>query len=84
LPTEYQHLPKLANLNLGNNRLRKPIPSQIFTGTNITNLLLNGNQLTTADIQDMDGVQEYMERRKHRVDKALWQDIEIKKTLCGL
>ena len=82
LPNGY-NFPKLTNLNLAHNGISK-VPPQIFSETILTNLLLTGNTVSQNALQDMESIQLYLDRRQGRVDKALWSDIDIKNTLCGI
>jgi len=72
-------LPKLRLLNVRRNLIAKTDPEQegnqsihpsVFTDTNLINIDLEGNVLSLADAQGMDGVEVFMKRRKKAKDKS--------------
>lgn len=89
LPIEMGRLTKLKALSLKNNYLTKsnpqPIPAGVFTETLLIDLNLHGNdRLTSTDLNEFDGFDVFLERRKKKKDKSLHGGAMVDMSVCGL
>lgn len=89
LPNEMGQLKKLKALSLRNNYLTKsypqPIPSSLFVDTLLIDLNLHGNdRLTSTDLNEFDGFDVFLERRKKKKDKSLHGGAMVDMSVCGL
>ena len=91
LPTAVGRLSKLKALSLRNNQLQhtsassqqqqqQPLPSSLFTDTRLIDLNLHGNRLlTNTQLNDMDGFQDFLDRRQ-KVKSKTMTNLDV----CGL
>lgn len=71
LPDNIGDLKELTLLDVRHNQLRS-LPSSLFTHTQLKALdVLEGNLLTPTRLQDIDGYDDFLQRRKGRVDQLL-------------
>jgi len=86
LPPEMGVLPKLHALTVRRNKLAA-VPPQVLRAPRLSLLRLEGNsaELTKAKLMRTDGAEEFMERRKNRLDKGIAGNVMgIDTSLCGL
>mmetsp|Transcript_15468 Transcript_15468/g.13505 ORF Transcript_15468/g.13505 Transcript_15468/m.13505 type:complete len:153 (+) Transcript_15468:337-795(+) len=66
----------LACLNLSENPLQS-IPNALLEHSNLLKLSLENTEITKPDLEKLEGLLAYTERRKDRLDIAIWNDIQI-------
>ena len=99
LPNEMGKLTKLKTLSMRNNYIQlpsksgtnfssnnpQPIPSSIFINTLLIDLNLHGNKLTSTQLNEFDGFDTFLERRRVVKTKGLIGGaMDGDSTLCGL
>lgn len=100
LPNEMGKLTKLKTLSLKNNYIHllggdnktnfssnnpQPLPSSIFVNTLLIDLNLHGNKLTSTQLNEFDGFETFLERRRVVKTKGLIGGaMDGDSTLCGL
>ncbi|KAF4671944.1 hypothetical protein FOL47_001098 [Perkinsus chesapeaki] len=70
---EDTRLDRLTHMDLSYNRL-STVPSELFTHTSLVDLWLQGNnpdKLNKYTIKDIPGFEEYVDRRKRKIDKRI-------------
>lgn len=88
-------LKKLKSLSLRRNQVRvdsvvfsdqnpQPIPASLFTQTQVIDLNLDGNLITSTQLNDFDGFQSFLDRRKDVKTKNLYGGAMTDLGLCGL
>lgn len=60
------------------------IAEQILAHSNIDILNLDGNAITKLQLEAMNGISQFMERRKELKDKGILAGISADMSLCGL
>ncbi|CAI2378218.1 unnamed protein product [Moneuplotes crassus] len=73
----------LVCLDLGHNPIGS-IPNGLLEQTNIHKLNLEGTNASKKELELMPGLSQYIERRKNRIDIAIWNEIDVDWNLCGL
>jgi len=96
LPDEIGQLKVLKSLSLKNNHIQvnstqwsaknpQPIPQSLFVDTLLIDLNLHGNdRLTSTEINQFEGFQVFLNRRKNVKDKNLQGGAMIDTSVCGL
>ncbi|OQS02007.1 hypothetical protein THRCLA_05587 [Thraustotheca clavata] len=85
LPAALAECPKLAALFVRNNRLGKTsISSAILAYSAIHIMQLEGNPMTKYDLEEMEGIEAFLERRKKLKDKEIHGGLSTDVSLCGL
>lgn len=93
LPESIGKLSKLKVLSLRNNQLNlkkststdkmdymhQPFPKSLFTDTSLIDLNLHGNQLTNTEMNQLEGYQEFLDRRQKIKSKTM-SNFDV----CGL
>ena len=92
LPDAIGKLSKLKVLSLRNNQLvlkkstssgkndgHQPIPKSLFTDTTLIDLNLHGNRLTNTEMNQLEGYQEFLDRRQKIKSKTM-SNFDV----CGL
>jgi Leucine-rich repeat (LRR) protein len=83
LPEDIGKLSKLKTLSLCNNQIRvdsvhfsskhpQPLPASLFTSTPLIDLNLHGNPMTSTQLNQFEGIQEFLERRQKVKTTALY------------
>ena len=75
---------KLLCLNLSYNKEIKDIPDDLLENSNIHKLLLTGTAMKKRDLDYRESLQAYSNRRKNRMDIAVWNNLDVDFDLCGL
>jgi len=95
LPREMGQLKKLKSLSLKNNYISvkstnfndanpQPLPAELFTETSLMDLNLHGNKLGSTQLNEFEGFEAFLERRKQSKTKALYGGATTNMSLCGL
>lgn len=95
LPNEIGQLKKLKTLSLRNNYIQvnstkfsesnpQPIPASLFVDTLIIDLNLHGNKLTSTQLNEFEGFDVFLERRKKVKTKNLYGGALVNMSVCGL
>jgi len=97
IPASVGALSKLKVLSLRHNQIRveqgltiftqtnpQPIHSTIFTDTLVVDLNLDGNDMTSSQLNNFEGFDAYLERRKKVKSKNLYGGTLTDYGLCGL
>lgn len=90
LPNEFGQLKKLKALSLKNNCLSgsdtpQSIPSSVFADTPVIDLNLSGNKITSAELNEFNGFDQFLERRKKVKNKDLAGFDQLNgAAICGL
>lgn len=96
LPNEIGQLKALKSLSLKNNHIQvnttqfsdknpQPIPAGLFVDTLLIDLNLHGNnKLTSTDINQFEGFDVFLKRRKSIKDKNLHGGAMVDMSVCGL
>ena len=76
LPDECGKLKKLKVLSLSNNCLSgsgapQSIPASVFADTPVIDLNLSGNKITSSELNEFEGFDKFLERRKKVKNKDL-------------
>ena len=92
LPSAMGQLSKLKSLSLRDNQLQIPttssknaadqpciLPRSLFTDTALIDLNLHGNRLTNTQLNDLEGFQEFLDRRQ-KVKSKIMANLDV----CGL
>lgn len=83
--SDWGKLPHLQSVEAEGNEIKgdkSTIPKSLFSETRLHKFTLTGNPVTQKQIQTLPGVDDFLERRKQRIDKGVsaLQD----RSLCGL
>ena len=95
LPNEIGKLKKLKSLSLRNNYIEvkstnfseanpQPIPASLFEDTLLIDLNLHGNKLTSTQLNEFEGFEAFLERRKKRKTTGLSGGAMVDMSVCGL
>ena len=95
LPKEIGLLTKLKSLSIENNKIvvlrtnfdhtyPQPLPSELFKDTSLTDLNLKGNRMTNGQLNEFDGFESFMERRRKIKNKNIHGGALLDTTTCGL
>lgn len=95
LPNEVGQLQKLKTLSLRNNYIQvkstnfsstnpQPIPASVFESTLLIDLNLHGNNLSSTHLNEFEGFNVFLERRKKVKSKNLYGGALTDMSLCGL
>jgi len=95
LPNEVGQLQKLKTLSLRNNYIQvkstnfsstnpQPIPASVFESTLLIDLNLHGNKLSSTQLNEFEGFNVFLERRKKVKNKNLYGGALTDMSLCGL
>jgi len=96
LPHEIGQLKTLKSLSLRNNHFQvdsvqfseknpQPIPAGLFVDTLLIDLNLHGNdRLTSTDINQFEGFDVFLDRRKIVKDKNVYGGAMVDMSVCGL
>lgn len=95
LPNEIGQLKKLKSLSLKNNYIQvkstnfseanpQPIPASLFENTPLIDLNLHGNKLTSTELNEFEGFNVFLERRKKVKTKNLYGGAMVDMSVCGL
>lgn len=94
LPNEIAQLQKLKTLSLRSNNIRgkgdfsptnpQPLPAALFLQTAVVNLNLHGNPMTNSELNNFDGFDVFLERRKNVKTKNLHGGAMTQLDTCGL
>ena len=95
LPNEIGQLKKLKALSLKNNYIRvkstnfsesnpQPLPASLFADTLLIDLNLHGNPLTSTQLNEFEGFDTFLERRKKVKTKNLYGGALVDMSVCGL
>lgn len=81
--------PRLKVVSVRQNKItgsREPqaIAEQILAHSNVDILNLDGNAITKLQLEAMNGISQFMERRKELKDKGILAGISADMSLCGL
>ena len=82
-PPEVYEKTAIRVLDLSFNRLAT-IPSGIMKGSRVHNLNLQGNAIRRKELMRMDGLEEYQERRKVKMDIVVKNNLDVDYNICGL
>ena len=88
-------LKKLKALSLKNNYIQvkstnfthanpQPIPASVFQDTLLIDLNLHGNQMTNTQLNEFEGFDIFLERRKKKKTTALTGGALVNLSVCGL
>mmetsp|Transcript_11193 Transcript_11193/g.31757 ORF Transcript_11193/g.31757 Transcript_11193/m.31757 type:complete len:265 (-) Transcript_11193:889-1683(-) len=83
LPDDCGHMESLRCMKLRNNRLQT-LPSALFTGTRLNRIHLDGNPVSLKHLSTVAGWEDFLGRRKERLDKSISQGVRVDVTICGL
>ena len=95
LPNEIGQLKKLKALSLKNNYIQvkstnfsetnpQPLPASLFSDTLLIDLNLHGNKLTSTQLNEFEGFDTFLERRKKVKTKNLYGGALVDMSVCGL
>ena len=95
LPNEIGQLKKLKALSLKNNYIQvkstnfsesnpQPLPASLFASTLLIDLNLHGNKLTSTQLNEFEGFDAFLERRKKVKTKNLYGGAMVDMSVCGL
>lgn len=92
LPESISKLTKLHTISLAHNKLQKvsistgqqSIPRALFLMISLQALVLTGNPLTKAEVLEMDGMEEFLVKRKILKDKTIQGGAMVDLSLFGL
>ena len=95
LPKEIGLLTKLKSLSIENNKIvvlrtnfdqtyPQPLPSELFKDTSLIDLSLKGNRMTNGQLNEFDGFESFMERRRKIKNKNIHGGALLDTTVCGL
>ena len=95
IPNELGQLKKLKALSLKNNYIQvkstsfthtnpQPIPASVFQDTLLIDLNLHGNQMTNTQLNEFEGFDTFLERRKKKKTTALTGGALVNLSVCGL
>lgn len=73
----------LLSLNISNNKL-KTVPSYILIYSNISMLNLKGNLIKLSQLKDINGYENFLNRRKYLKNKGFNGNLDIDFDICGL
>ena len=60
------------------------IPGGILKESRLHNLNLQGNGIKRKELMRMDGLEEYQERRKVKMDIVVKNNLDVDYNICGL
>jgi len=83
LPDEVYEKSAIRVLDLSFNRLTT-IPAGMLKGSRVHNLNLQGNAIRRKELMRMDGLEEYQERRKVKMDIVVKNNLDVDYNICGL
>jgi Leucine-rich repeat (LRR) protein len=95
LREELGRLTKLKTLSLKNNYIQvkstnfsasnpQPIPASVFENTLLIDLNLHGNKLSSTQLNEFEGFEAFLERRKKVKSKNLYGGALVDMSVCGL
>lgn len=88
VPTELGKLTKLKVLSLKNNYIQvtdpQPIPATVFEDTSLIDLNLHGNKMTSTQLNEFEGFDAFLSRRKKKKTTALVGGAMVNMSVCGL
>lgn len=89
LPNGIGSLTKLKTLSLKGNSIAadkrsQPLPASLFANTPVIDLNLHGNPMTSSQLNDMDGFDEYLKRRQRIKTSTLLGGALTNLDVCGL
>lgn len=95
LREELGQLTKLKTLSLKNNYIQvkstnfsasnpQPIPASVFENTLLIDLNLHGNKLSSTQLNEFEGFEAFLERRKKVKSKNLYGGALVDMSVCGL
>ena len=84
LPTELGNCKTLQTVLVANNALRT-VPTSLLTNGALSRLRLEKNEISKDDFLEIDGCDEFMERRRRRIDREIQGGLhETDRSVCGL
>lgn len=83
LPEEMRFMKRLTCLKIRNNKLAS-IPSAVLKETRLNRMHLEGNLITLERFQDTDGFEDFMERRRLRIEREIDGGLHTSRNVCGL
>jgi len=88
LPSAIGKLAKLKALSLRNNRISatdpQPLPEELWRGTLLIDMNLHGNHMTSTQLNNMDGYDVFLSRRREVKNKDLLGGAMTDLEGCGL
>ena len=60
------------------------MPPVLFKESKVHNLNLKDNHITRNQLMYMEGIQEYQDRRKIKMDIVVQNNLDVNYDLCGL